>query len=99
MLSSLQDGDESLRLSGLRSFVNQYLSKPNLSNSPVESSHTSSTDYICALKNFVLSLLDKVFQLLVFLLIEFTLLILFIVKLDHFNVRARFQVLDLLMKR
>lgn len=69
VLSSLENGDEGFRLSGLSGLVNEYLSKPDLPNSSVEGSYTSSADHISILQNFIFSLLNKVFELFVFLLV------------------------------
>lgn len=69
VLSSFQNGDEGFRLCGLSGLVNEYLSEPDLPNSSVEGSYTSSADHVCILQNFILSLLNKVFQLFVFFLV------------------------------
>ena len=99
MLRSLEDGNESFRLSSLGGLIDQDLGEPELLKASVEGGNASRADDLCVLEDLILSESLEILELLVFLLIQIPLLFLLSDKVLHDSEGTMIKVLDLLMKR
>lgn len=98
MLGALEDGNQRLRLSGLRRFINEHLTEAEVADSAIKCRHTRCTDDICISQDLFLSLSLQVFQLLFIFFSQFTLVFFFEHELLHLCEVALLQVFDLLVQ-
>lgn len=98
MLGTLEDGNKCFRFSSLRGFINKYLSEFQVAQSSVECRHTSSTNYIRVLKNFVFSLTLQFLKLFVIFFVKLALIFFQGHKLLHLHELTFFKMFDLLVQ-
>ena len=98
VLGSLEDRNERLRLSCLRSLINEHLAELQISDSPIERGDAGRTNDVCVFQNLLFSLPLQILQLLFVFFVELSLLVFKENQFLHASIVALFQVLDLFVE-